>query len=65
MNPDRKVLVGAFAGGWVAVLAWVLKTFYSVEFSADAAIGLTTVLTFVVQYVVPNKELSNDEDSGV
>lgn len=56
MNPDRKVVAGALAGGLVAVLAWALKTFYSVEFSADAAVGLTTVLTFVVQYCVPNKE---------
>lgn len=56
MNPDRKVAVGAGVGGLVAFLAWVLKTYTGVELSGEAAIGLSTAVVFIVQYVVPNKE---------
>jgi hypothetical protein len=56
MNPDRKILVGAAVGGFVSVVAWAVETFTTVKLSADAAIGLTAALTFVVQYLVPNKE---------
>ncbi len=66
MNPDRKVLAGAAVGGLVSVIAWAIETFTSVKLSADAAIGLTAALTFVVQYIVPNKEIADDsQDSGV
>jgi hypothetical protein len=56
MNPDRKVLAGAAVGGLVSVIAWAIETFTTVKLSADAAIGLTAALTFVVQYITPNKE---------
>lgn len=59
MNPDRKVLAGAAVGGLVSVIAWAVETFTTVTFSADAAIGLTAALTFVVQYFTPNKETPN------
>jgi len=52
---DRKVAVGAAVGGLVSVVAWVIENFTNVKLSADAAIGLTAALTFVVQYMVPNK----------
>jgi hypothetical protein len=67
MNPDRKVLAGAAVGGLVSVIAWAIETFSSVKLSADAAIGLTAALTFVVQYIVPNKEIESDDsqNSGV
>jgi hypothetical protein len=51
---DRKVAVGVAVGGTVSVIAWVIKTFTDVELSADAAIGMTAALTFIVQYFVPN-----------
>lgn len=59
MNPDRKVLAGAAVGGLVSVIAWAIETFSSVKLSADAAIGLTAALTFVVQYFTPNKETTD------
>jgi hypothetical protein len=49
-------LAGAAVGGLVSVIAWAIETFTAVKLSADAAIGLTAALTFVVQYFVPNKE---------
>lgn len=59
MIPDRKVTVGAAVGGLVAVVTWSLKTFADVEMSAEAAVGFATALTFIVQYIVPNKDASN------
>lgn len=56
MNPDRKVTVGIAVGGFVAFAAWAIKAFGGPELSAEAAVGLSAALTFIVQYVVPNKE---------
>lgn len=53
MKPNRKVVVGGAVGGLVAVLTWAVKQFAGVEMPADAAVGLTTALTFIVQYMVP------------
>lgn len=64
MNPDRKVLAGAAVGGLVSVIAWAIETFTSVKLSADAAIGLTAALTFVVQYFVPNKGIDDANDQA-
>ena len=64
MNPDRKVLAGAAVGGLVSVIAWAIETFSSVKLSADAAIGLTAALTFVVQYFVPNREIDFNDQAG-
>lgn len=65
MNPDRKITVGAGMGGLVAVLVWALDAFAGVKMSGEAAVGLSTALVFIVQYIVPNKESSNGQDSGV
>ncbi len=53
-KPTNKVAAGALAGGIVAVLMWITKTFSGVEVSPDAAVGLSTIITFMVQYLVPN-----------
>jgi hypothetical protein len=59
---DRKVAAGVAVGGVVSVLAWAIETFTTVKLSADAAIGLTAALTFIVQYFVPNKAVEDSND---
>lgn len=51
---DRKVAVGAAVGGLVSVLAWCVDQLYQVKMPAEVAIAATTLLTFVVQWAIPN-----------
>lgn len=53
-KPDRKVQVGAGMGGLAALVVWAAQTYGGVEVSPEAAVGLSTFLTFVTQYFVPN-----------
>lgn len=53
----RKVAVGAAVGGLVSVIVWAADTFAGVKVTAEAAVGLSTALTFVVQFLVPNQEM--------
>lgn len=57
MRPDRKVTAGALAGSLSAILVWTLNTYVTVErpIPAEIAVAVTTVLTFMVSYFVPNK----------
>lgn len=61
---DRKVAVGVAVGGTVSVIAWAIETFTTVKLSADAAIGLTAALTFIVQFLVPNAEADTNDQAG-
>jgi len=54
--PTNKVQAGILAGGIVAVLSWAAKTFAHVDLTVEAGIGLSTVITFVVQYLVPDSK---------
>lgn len=54
MKPTNKVAAGALAGAIVAIVTWAAKTFAHVDISPDAAIGLSTAITFIVQYFVPD-----------
>jgi hypothetical protein len=51
----RKVAVGAAVGGAVSVLVWAADTFAGVKVSGEAAVGLSTALTFIAQWLVPNQ----------
>lgn len=53
----RKVAVGAAVGGAVSVLVWSLDTFAGIKVSGEAAVGLSTALTFLAQYFVPNQRV--------
>ena len=56
MNPDRKVTVGLFAGAIMTIVAWTSKAFGGVEIPAEVALAGSTIIVFILQYVVPNKE---------
>lgn len=53
-TPDRKVTVGLFAGSVMAILAWCSKQYAGVEIPAEVALAGATVITFILQYVIPN-----------
>ena len=52
--PDRKIQVGAGMGGLAAILVWAANTYAGVDIPAEVGIGLSTFITFVAQYFVPN-----------
>ena len=54
--PSRKVGAGALAGALSVVLVWIINTFVltgSVKITGEVASALTTILTFLVGYFVP------------
>jgi hypothetical protein len=54
-QPTRKVTFGGLAGALSVLAIWLL-TSYGVDVSAEKASALTTVLTFLVSYIVVNSD---------
>ena len=54
IKPDRKIQVGAGMGGLTTVIVGLTSYFTGIEIDAMTAVGLTTFMTFVTQYFVPN-----------
>ena len=54
--PSRKVGAGALAGALSVILVWIINTFVltgSVKITGEVASAITTILTFLVGYFVP------------
>jgi len=54
--PSRKVGAGALAGALSVVLVWIINTFVltgAVKITGEVASAMTTILTFLVGYFVP------------
>jgi hypothetical protein len=62
-KPERKVAVGAFAGALVALITAILNRYILVDkpLPADITVLGTTVLTFFLQYFVPNSNNPPEE----
>jgi hypothetical protein len=54
--PTRKVAIGGAAGAVATILVWACKAFGGVEVPAEIAVALTALITFGLQYLVPDKE---------
>ena len=52
-TPHRKVSAGALAGGLSIILVWLIKTYGHQDMPAEVASGVTTVITFITSYLVP------------
>ena len=50
--PQRKVGAGALAGSLSALVVWIAGA-NGIVIPAEAAVALSTVLTFIVSYFVP------------
>lgn len=59
--PNRKVTAGLMAGSIMTILAWASKTYAGVEIPAEVALAGATVITFIIQYAIPeaNEESPN------
>lgn len=53
-TPSRKVTVGLVAGSVMTILAWASKVYAGVEIPAEVALAGATVITFALQYLIPN-----------
>lgn len=56
LKPTRKIVVGAAAGGMVAFITWLIEAFHGPTMTASAAVGLSALITFAIQYWIPNAE---------
>lgn len=56
MIPTNKVTAGALTGALMSILIWGLKEFAKIELPAEVAVGVSTLISFVVSYCIPNKE---------
>lgn len=56
LTPVRKVAAGGLAGALAIILVFVLNTYVmpAKPIPGDVASALTTVLTFIVSYMVPS-----------
>lgn len=54
--PSRKISSSALAGGLSIILVWGIKQWGNIEMPGEVASGLTTVLSFIVGYLVPEAE---------
>ena len=56
-RPNRKVGVGAAAGAITVILVWTLNTFAlsQTPIPPETASAITTVITFIVSYFVPER----------
>jgi len=52
--PTKKVQAGIAAGALAAIVTWGVKQWGHVEVPAEIGVALSTIFTFVVQYIVPD-----------
>lgn len=54
--PSRKVTVGLVAGAFMTIIAWASDAYAGVKIPAEVALAGATVITFILQYMIPNPE---------
>ena len=52
-KPARKVWVGGLAGAVAAIIVWVVRAVGGPDIPGEISAAITTVLTFLVSYLVP------------
>lgn len=55
MRPTKKVGAAGAGGALGVIVAWALSQFAGVDVTAEAAAAMSTVLSFVVAYLVPER----------
>ncbi len=53
--PNAKVTAGVLAGALAGVILWCIKTFAHQDVPVEVGMSVSTILTFVVQYLVPEE----------
>jgi hypothetical protein len=59
--PSTKVAAGAIAGAVTTIIIWVLKSYAHIDIPGDVGAAITTVLTFIVSYIVPPSSSARDQ----
>jgi hypothetical protein len=54
MKPTNKVIAGVLAGAVTTIGAWAARAFGGVELPGEVQGAITVVITFAVQYMVPD-----------
>lgn len=52
--PSRKVNAGGAVAAATVILVWAAKRFFEVDIPADIAVAISGLLTYLVQWAVPN-----------
>ena len=55
MYPTRKVNAGGVTASLAVVIAWSAKEFWRVEVPTEIGIAMAGILTYIIQYLVPDK----------
>jgi putative flippase GtrA len=56
LKPTQKVTVGGLAGAVTTIAIWILKTYAKIDIPGEIGAAITTVLTFIVSYLIPPSE---------
>ena len=56
MQPSRKVVSGGLAGALTGLIVFAVHSFTDIKIDADTAVYISTVITFLVQYVVKDAQ---------
>lgn len=64
MTPTTKVTVGVVAGAATAIILELVEKFSQVTFTPGFAVAISTVLSFIVSYVVPNADTDSPPAPG-
>ena len=52
-KPIRKISYGALVGAVVTLVVWLIETLGKITVPAYIAVALSTILTFVISYLIP------------
>jgi hypothetical protein len=56
VKPTRKVAYGAIAGALSLIVVWLVNTYATKQIPTEIGMAITTVITAVLQYVIPDAE---------
>lgn len=56
VKPTNKTSIGALAGAITLVIVFCVQQFAKVTIPAEIAMSMTTIITFVTQYFVPDAD---------
>lgn len=54
---DRKVTAGLVGGALMTIIAWWTEQFYHIVIPAPVALAGGTVITYVIQFLIPNRPI--------
>ena len=56
MMPTNKVNAGGITASLAVVVAWAAKEFWRIEVPTEIGIAMAGILTYIIQYLVPDRK---------